>query len=149
MTPRPPKPGGPGQVLFHFVRYWSRRWPEGDQHAARGREVLVAEAVHALRDQGDVTVNDVAAELGIDQSNASRLIAHAVGRGILSVEPASYDARRRVVRLTRQGTALLAAAHRWQERVFDTLTADWSEAERAAFHRAMIRLLEASHRLDA
>jgi DNA-binding MarR family transcriptional regulator len=142
---------GPGQALFQFVRHWSRRWHEAEHQsrARHGRDVLVAEAVHALRDRDRVTVNDVAAELGIDQSGASRMISEAVARGILAVEPAPHDARSRIVRITAEGNALLDAAHRWQERVFDTLTAEWTERERIEFHRAMTRLLAASSRLDS
>lgn len=141
---------GAGQALFQFVRHWSRRWNAADRkdRARQGRDVLVAEAVHALREQGPVTVNDVAAELGIDQSGASRMIADAASRRILAIEPAPHDARRRIVRITAKGTRMLAAAHRWQESAFDALTAEWTEGERKDFHRAMKRLLDASSRLD-
>jgi DNA-binding MarR family transcriptional regulator len=141
---------GPGQALFQFVRHWSRRWHETDPQgrARQGRDVLVAEAVHALRGSGQVTVNDIAAELGIDQSGASRMIADATARGILAIEPAPHDARRRLVRITPEGITMLAAAHSWQESTFDALTARWTKSERSQFHRAMTRLLDASPRLD-
>jgi DNA-binding MarR family transcriptional regulator len=136
---------GPGQVLFEFVRHWSRRW-NGPAAAERGRDVLVTEAVHALRDRAEVTVNDVAAELGLDQSGASRMIAHAVERGYLTAHPAA-DARRRTIGVTPDGAALLDAAHRWQEATFTALTDDWTAAERAGFRRAMLRMLARSRQL--
>jgi DNA-binding MarR family transcriptional regulator len=134
---------GTGQALFQFVRHWSRRWND-PATAERGRDVLVTEAVHALRDRPEITVNDVAAELGVDQSGASRMVAHAVDVGYLATRPAAADARRRVISVTAAGTALLAAAHDWQESVFATLTDDWTPAERADFHRAMTRLIDRS-----
>lgn len=141
---------GPGQALFQFVRHWSRRWNEADRQdrARQGRDVLVVEAVHTLRHRHQVTVNDVAVELGIDQSGASRMISDAAARGVLAVEPAPHDARRRIVRITPKGTALLDAAHRWQESTFDTLTTGCTESDRVDFHRAMTQLLDASSRLD-
>lgn len=130
---------GPGQALFEFVRHWSRRG-----NADRGRDVLVTEAVHALRDRPEVTVNDIAAELGLDQSGASRMVTQAAAQGYLTVAPSAVDARRRTIAVTEEGEAMLAAAHAWQESVFATLTATWTDAERAGFHRAMLRLLARS-----
>ncbi|GGT04805.1 hypothetical protein GCM10010156_73210 [Planobispora rosea] len=138
---------GAGQALFQFVRHWSRRWNTDGALAERGRDVQVTEAVHALRGRPQVTVNDVAAELAVDQSGASRMVAHAVERGYLATHPAPADARCRAVSLTDTGLALLEAAHSWQESVFASLTPDWTEAERAEFHRAMLRLLGRSAEL--
>ncbi|MEV4890974.1 MarR family winged helix-turn-helix transcriptional regulator [Nonomuraea sp. NPDC055795] len=137
---------GPGQALFHFVRHWSRRWNAG---AERGRDVMVAEAVHALDGRPEITVNEVAAELGLDQSGASRLVAQAAGRGYLAVTASAADGRRRTVELTGNGRELLRDAHAWQEAVFARLTGDWTPEERADFHRAMLRLMSRSPELTA
>lgn len=134
-------PAGPGQTLFRFVRRWSRRTIGGGSGGERGRDVWVTEAVHALAGQGEVTVNGVAAELGIDQSGASRMITAAVGHGYLRLTPSRTDARRRSVTLTMSGQRLLEAAHAWQEQIFTELTADWTPDERAQFHRGMLRLI--------
>ncbi|WP_433262006.1 MarR family winged helix-turn-helix transcriptional regulator [Actinosynnema sp. CS-041913] len=146
----PPPATGPGQVLFEFVRHWSRRWnAPGDGPAAqRGRLVLVTEAVRSLGGRGVATVNAVAREIGIDQSGASRLVKDAVGAGYLEMRPSAADARRREVSVTAAGLDLLRDAHRWQEAVFDHLTAQWTARQRAEFHRAMLRLLERSHTLE-
>ncbi|MEV0394456.1 MarR family winged helix-turn-helix transcriptional regulator [Polymorphospora rubra] len=135
-----------GRTLFRFVRYWSRRG-NGPADAERGRDVLVTEAVHSLAGRPEVTVNDVAAELGLDQSGASRMVAHAVDRGYLTTHPSPADARRRSISVTPDGTTLLNAAHHWQESMFATLTDDWTDAERADFHRAMHRILTRSRQL--
>jgi DNA-binding MarR family transcriptional regulator len=142
---------GPGQVLFEFVRHWSRRWnAPGDGHAAqRGRHVLVTEAVRSVGSRGAATVNAVAREIGIDQSGASRLVRDAVGAGYLEMRPSAVDARRREVSVAAAGHELLHEAHAWQERVFDRLTERWTTRQRDEFHRAMLRLLERSHTLES
>ncbi|WP_199433216.1 MarR family winged helix-turn-helix transcriptional regulator [Qaidamihabitans albus] len=137
---------GPGRTLFQFVRYWARRWPRTDDvDRGNGRDVLVTEAVLARRAGTGATVNDVADELGIDQSGASRLVAQAVLRGYLCKAASPEDARRRVLLITDKGVELLTAAHDWQESVFAELTADWSEEEVRSFHRSMARLMARCH----
>lgn len=142
---------GPGQLLFEFVRHWSRRSPAAEHHAAeQGRLVLVTEAVQALAQRGTAaTVNAVAHEIGIDQSGASRLIKSAVQAGHLSMLASKTDARLRHASVTASGLALLQDAHRWQERVFDQLTEGWSAQRRRDFQQAMTDLIDRSHTLDS
>lgn len=142
---------GPGQVLFAFVRHWSRRALAADDDVAeQGRLVLVTEAVDSLRQRGiAATVNVIAHEIGIDQSGASRLVRSATKTGYLTMEASATDARRRHMTVTSSGHTMLEHAHDWQERVFDRLTEDWSEQQRRDFQQAMTRLIERSHSLDA
>lgn len=135
---------GGGRALFQFVRHWSRR-RDVDGAIEQGPDVLVVEAVHALRDRAEVTVNGVAGELALDQSGASRMLAHAVSRGLLTTGPSPLDARRRTFTLTDVGREFLAAAHRWQDATFAALTDDWTAEERAQFHHAMTKLLTRPH----
>jgi MarR family transcriptional regulator, organic hydroperoxide resistance regulator len=131
---------GPGQLLFTFVRHWSRRAATGDATVAeQGRLVLVTEAVHALA--------AVARELGIDQSGASRLIRSAVEARYLTTTRGRGDGRRREVSVTDTGAAALWHAHAWQEEVFAELTAGWSGRRREDFRSAMADLLSRSDRL--
>lgn len=140
---------GPGQVLFGFVRHWSRRTATGDAGADQGRLVLVGEAVHALTRRGvRATVNAIAHEIGIDQSGASRLVRSATAAGYLVLAASAADARRREASLTPAGRAMLARAHRWQEDVFNQLTAGWSERRRREFQQAMTDLVDRSHAMD-
>lgn len=133
---------GPGRVLFQFVRYWSRRWIGGvaGAEAERGRDVMVAEAVVALSGTGGASINDVARELGIDQSGASRMVGQAVERGYLEKASAA-DARRRVVRVTEAGRGLVSQAHAWQEATFAELTSGWTPGEVERFAELMTRLV--------
>lgn len=140
-------PLGPGQALFRFVRHWARRGMPGSSDSPvgssgqHGRDVWVTEAVVAATERGEVTVNDVADELSIDQSGASRMLAHAAQRGYLKITASPGDARRRHITPTATGREVLDAAHRWQEQLFADLTNNWTDAERADFHRAMTRLI--------
>lgn len=138
---------GPGQLLFSFVRHWSRRGAAGDAMIAeQGRLVQVTEAVNALVDRDEpATVNAVAHELGIDQSGASRLVKSAADAGYLTMAKGASDGRRREVSITAAGQAALEHAHGWQEQVFDDLTAGWTRQRRDDFQRAIADLIARSH----
>lgn len=141
---------GPGQVLFHFVRHWSRRSVAGDTGGEQGRLVLVCEAVHALSlRETSATVNAIAQEVGIDQSGASRLIRSATAAGYLVMAASATDGRRREASLTSAGQSMLDQAHRWQEEVFAELTRGWSDKQRRDFQQAMTGLIERSYAMDA
>lgn len=141
---------GPGQVLFSFVRHWSRRAASGAPEAEQGRLVLVSEAVHSLAKRGvSTTVNAIAHEIGIDQSGASRLVKGATAAGYLVMAESETDARRREVSLTQEGQSMLREAHRWQEEIFAQLSAGWSEERRREFQRAMTDLIDRSRAMDA
>jgi DNA-binding MarR family transcriptional regulator len=122
---------GGGPALFRVVRFWSRRAPlrvaedlTGEQR--RLQDIQVLDAVHAAgRSGAEVSVADVAHQLGIDRSGASRFVADAVERGYLDRGAGRADARRAVISPTPAGRELLAAAHAWQQRMFTELTADW------------------------
>ncbi len=44
---------------------------------------------------------------------------------------------------------MLEEAHRWQEEVFERLTAGWSSRRRRDFQEAMTELMTESYRLNA
>lgn len=141
---------GAGQTLFGFVRHWSRRSATGGSGAEQGRLVLVAEAVHALDERRvSATVNAIAHEIGIDQSGASRLTKSAAAAGYVTLSVVSTDSRRREATLTPAGRSMLEQAHRWQEEIFEQLTAGWSDKRRRDFQQAMIELMDRSYALDA
>ncbi|MFI9770170.1 MarR family winged helix-turn-helix transcriptional regulator [Streptomyces sp. NPDC052415] len=94
-------------------------------------------------------MNAVAHEIGIDQSGASRLVKNATAAGYLAMEASPADGRRREASLTPAGHSMLAQAHRWQEQVFDQLTAGWSEQRRRDFQQAMTELMDQSYALEA
>jgi len=133
------KIGDGGPALFRLVRFWSRRWisKDIDEHAI---DVLVLEAIDAAAEHGPVSVGDVAIEIGIDRSGASRFVAAAIGRGHVARTATATDARRAELTITDQGTEVLAAARRWQRDVFVDLVADWPAADAERFAGYLQRL---------
>lgn len=104
---------------------------------------MVTEAVAALQGADGATVNQVADELGIDQSGASRFVSQAVERGYLRKVASPTDARQRLLLVTSKGAKMLESAHDWQETVFADLTADWSAEDVRRFHDYLQRFLAA------
>lgn len=104
---------------------------------------MVTEVVAALQGTDGATVNQVADELGIDQSGASRFVGQAVERGYLRKFASPADARQRLLLVTRQGAKMLDSAHHWQESVFVDLTADWPTDDVQRFHGYLQRILAA------
>ena len=138
--------GRPGAALFRLVRYWSRRWIlqasedlTGEQR--RVQDLLVLDAVEAAaRRDPEVAVADVAHQLGIDRSGASRFVTAAVDHGYLERRPSASDARRAVLTLTPAGRELLAGSHAWQEQVYAELTSGWEPEDAARFAGYLQRL---------
>lgn len=133
--------GGP--ALFRVVRFWSRRWAAGaarqsDAHVAH---VLVLEAIEAVGAAGGrAAIGDVATELGLDRSNASRMLADAVAAGFVTKAASQDDARRTVLGITPAGRSLLDAARDWQRNVFAQLVADWPAHDARRFAGYLDRL---------
>jgi DNA-binding MarR family transcriptional regulator len=88
----------------------------------------------------EVSVADVAHQLGIDRSGASRFVADATEHGYLHRETSASDARRAVLAITPAGQELLAGAHAWQDEVFAALTAGWRTADAVRFGGYLRRL---------
>jgi len=137
--------GGGGPALFRLVRFWSRRWAagaarQGAGDAAHVGRVLVLEAIDAAFARGSAATADVAAELGLDRSNASRMLADAVSAGLVTKTVSSGDARRTELGITAEGRALLEAARAWQEEVFLQLVAGWPAADARRFASYLKRL---------
>ncbi|HEY3686929.1 MAG TPA: MarR family transcriptional regulator [Streptosporangiaceae bacterium] len=92
-------------------------------------------------ESGARTVTDVARALGVDQPRASRLVARAVGDGLLVRAADQRDGRRALLDLTAEGRRLLARAHRFRQGVAARAMDDWSAAERAAFAGLLTRFV--------
>jgi DNA-binding MarR family transcriptional regulator len=136
---------GGGPALFRLVRFWSRRWAldaarDGAGDARHVGHVLVLEAIDAASTRGIAAIGEVAVELGLDRSNASRLLADAVAAGFVTKTVAPDDARRSTLGITADGRALLVAARAWQEAAFAHLVADWPAEDAGRFAHYLQRL---------
>ncbi len=137
---------GAGTALFRLVRFWSRRWVmaaagEVTGDMSRVQDILVLEAIDAASSRlGEVSVTDVAHELGLDRSGASRMIGEAVKHGYVTRASSEQDGRRATLSITPAGAEILTGAHAFQEEVFARLTATW-DAQDATRLAAYLRRL--------
>ena len=137
--------GAGGPALFRLVRFWSRRWAaeagrSGAGDATQVGNVLVLEAIDAAFARGSAAIGDVAVELGLDRSNASRMLAAAVSAGLVTKSVAADDARRAELHLTAAGRSALAAARAWQGEAFLQMTAGWPRQDARRFAAYLQRL---------
>jgi DNA-binding MarR family transcriptional regulator len=137
---------GAGPALFRLVRFWSRRWAtrvagDGDGPERGLQDIAVLDAVEtAAHRDAEVAVADVAHQLGLDHSGASRFVAAAVERGYLHRTASAHDSRRAVLTVTQEGRRLLDASHLWQDDVYTRLVADWAPDDAARLAQYLRRL---------
>lgn len=129
--------------LFDLIRYFSRRSTEIGALPRRGRLIHTLEAVATVGSVHGATVNDVADELGVDQSGASRLIARAEHLGYLRRSPDRITRRTAGVVPTESGERLLDDAREWQHTAFGELTASWARDDALQLERLLHRLSRA------
>ena len=139
-----------GRALFHLGRAFGRQpahraLAEQSGPAVELSRILVVQAVEAGTEAPvqEVTVGAVAEHLGVDPSTASRLVAEAIGAGYLARTPSRADGRRARLALTAAGRALAEDARRYQRAVFEQVTRDWPERERAEFARLFVKFAAA------
>jgi DNA-binding MarR family transcriptional regulator len=66
----------------------------------------------AALDRGEATVGELAEALGVSQPGVTRSVANLAGIGLVQVATGDADRRRRTVRLTGEGAALVGRARR-------------------------------------
>lgn len=98
---------------------------------------IVTEAETDARD--GVAIGTVAARLGVDPSQASRLVAEAVKAGYVERLASPADGRRSVLRPTAEGEALAAAARQRKRALLLAHVEGWTEAELASFAALLTR----------
>ncbi|MEJ3651994.1 MarR family winged helix-turn-helix transcriptional regulator [Actinomycetes bacterium KLBMP 9759] len=137
--------GDAGPALFRLVRFWSRRWMNQASTGLTGdmRNVQHIQTIEAVAAAGpDATVADVAHQLGLDHSGASRMVRDATLAGHLARATAEHDRRRASLQLTDAGQKLLSASHQWQRDTFEQLTANWTAEDRERFGTYLTRIAD-------
>jgi DNA-binding MarR family transcriptional regulator len=84
-----------------------------------------------------VNVNAVAAELGVNASNASRTCARLVELGLLRRKEDLADRRHVLLSLTRSGERLIAAVMERRRREFAEIVANMAEVDRRRLMRSL------------
>ena len=107
-------------------------------------ELRLLDAIHAINSRPDadgVTVGAIANALGVDPSRASRIVADAVGKGLLLRTAAQDDGRKVVLVMTDAGVALLAKGGKVSEsRIADALS-DLSPTQQRQFARLLAKFV--------
>lgn len=84
-----------------------------------------------------LTINEIAAELGMDRTTTSRNLGPLERRGLIEVRPDEQDARVRRVILKEEGRRLLdEAVCRWKP-VNDALSAGFTQEQLSAFRQTL------------
>src|SRR4051812_45535140 len=84
-----------------------------------------------------VNVNAIAAELGVNASNASRTCDRLVELGLVRRKEDPLDRRRVLLSLTRAGQRLITAVMDHRRREFAEIVAEMPEAERRRLMRSL------------
>ncbi|MEM6889782.1 MAG: MarR family winged helix-turn-helix transcriptional regulator [Pseudomonadota bacterium] len=85
-------------------------------------------AIDALNSE-TTSVSDVAAELEVDASTASRLVESAVSNGYAERNPSSIDRRKSVLKLTANGREMLVNARAGREKLLAEVTTNWTDQD--------------------
>ncbi len=87
----------------------------------------------------ETTVGSLAAEMGVAQPVASRMVAACIDDGLLRRAASQSDGRRTVLELTEHGEADRRRFAAEQRQAFQEITAAWSPDERVQFARLLAR----------
>jgi DNA-binding MarR family transcriptional regulator len=104
--------------------------------------VLRIQSGMARQDSREATIGHVAAEMNVDPSRASRLVADLIAQGYLSRDVSQEDARRSVLQPLPKAQNLLAEFRdlKWQKLM--QVFRGWDEAEILDFSRLFLRYRE-------
>jgi DNA-binding MarR family transcriptional regulator len=93
---------------------------------------------------GLLSVNAVAAALGMERTAVSRLAASCVSDGLIERVASQTDGRSITLRLTPDGREVLANSRHQQRRAFEYITRDWNDDERLQFARLLHKYVAAT-----
>ena len=94
---------------------------------------------------GEAGVVELAGQLGRDHSTISRQMTRLETAGLLERLGSETDGRVRTARLTARGLAAFADLGQARRRLLDRVLADWSEEDREALGRLLLRFTQALH----
>lgn len=115
----------------------------GSTPCGKPLSMAYAHALMVLQAQGEITQQQLAAELCIDKSNVARLCAKMLSAGHVKQRTGEHDGRSRIVCLTARGARLADEVDRASRARFGTLLAGLPEARRGDVVVALQHLVEA------
>jgi DNA-binding MarR family transcriptional regulator len=106
-------------------------------------EVRLLDAVEVAQQRaGNATVGEVAVQLGVDPSRASRQVTKAITKGLLRRAAAQGDGRQVVLFITARGAAVLTKGHALTRSRIALAVDAWPAAERAKLAALLGRFVE-------
>lgn len=100
-------------------------------------KISACEAILDLSVQGDVTVKDVAEELTLEHSSASRLTSECERVGLVERSRSSEDSRRVLLALTDEGRNVAKTTKDMHSVVLEALMRGWPESDIDEFARLL------------
>ncbi len=114
----------------------------GHDRAIEFSRISACEAILDLSTKGDVTVSDIADELTLEHSSASRLASECERDGLVSRNRAPQDSRRVLLALTDEGLRVATTAKSMHSVVLDALLDGWTDQDIDDFARLLDRFSE-------
>ena len=120
----------PGHLIRRAYQAHTQLWAEAVPQDITGSQyvILCALAVH-----GDLDQASVGRLTSLDRSSGAELASRMARRGLIQRGRDARDGRKRVLRITEEGSRTVAAAAPHVRRVGQRLLAPLDEAERAQF----------------
>jgi DNA-binding MarR family transcriptional regulator len=144
---RSPLLGRPGFLIRRLHQLHSALFLE----ETRGFDITPVQysLMTALAARGELEQNSLALEIGLERTSVAEVVPRLQRRGLLARRRSDDDARVKLVRLTRKGSALLrrmaAKVRRAHDRTVDRLAG----AERDLFLLQLIELVEANNHVGS
>lgn len=111
-----------------------------------GARVRLLEFLEGVTADARIGISEVAESIGVDQPRASRLVADAVSRGLVSRDTDPRDARKSVLTITGAGRTLLDQIRSGRRSAVTEALADFTDDEAAQFAEYLSRFAAAWRR---
>ncbi len=102
----------------------------------------------ALHEAPGPSLGELAERRRMDAPTASRMVDRLVRRGLVRIEPALGDRRRRSILLTERGAALVRSFRPLASRIRSAIQDGFSEAEAATLRGMLLRVMANMERFD-
>lgn len=137
-------------VLTRLRRFWQRPAARAhfDARLDPGLESRDYRTLRVIGERDGCSVSQLAGDLVLDTSTASRLVERVVARGYVRRSVADEDRRRQTLELTEEGEVVLAQLADARLSLLRQLTADWPADDLERLVDLLERLDEASRTAD-
>lgn len=113
------------------------------QSSCCGVSFAQCHALAAIRQAGKISLNDLAAGIGLDKSTVSRTVDNLVNNKMVSRDPVPADRRCVTIRLTAKGNRAIREVEAGLSQCFESLLRSIDQSRRAQVMESLRILLEA------